>query len=373
MDQTKRVFPKRSTARLPEMTSRERIIAAMNFEPVDHIPVYDLLRNDAVIRFYAGERLTVKDGFRIACKASAACLDATRNLEGPKANGRSEVKGGIWKGLVMRQERWTEWVEYHPVRQMPDAVEWVKRYTRYCERWQPSKTYIHEYRARYRRYERLAPGLVVLHDPSSPGFDPAYHNVGWEHFSVLIHEKPDLISTWLEALCEKELRRIHTVADPDLSPAVLTFSDIACKSGLMFSPELLRREFIPRLARIQRAWKSHGVRCLFHSDGDLSEILDDLIAAGIDGVNPLELCANYDIYKVKQKYGKRIFLAGGVDVSNLLVFGSEEEVRQEVEKVIRICGRGGGLWIGSTTELGNRVPLANFQALVETARSITPS
>ena len=105
---------------------------------------------------------------------------------------------------------------------------------------------------------------------------------------------------------------------------------------------------------------------MFHSDGYLMEIMPDLMETGIDGLNPIEVCAGMSIKEVKDLYGDKIFIAGGIDVSQLLPFGTAEEVREACEQAIRDTG-GIGFLMGSSTELHNAVPLENFHAMVETA------
>ena len=91
-------------------------------------------------------------------------------------------------------------------------------------------------------------------------------------------------------------------------------------------PLWLRREWFPRLKRLNDAWHSRDVYCLFHSDGHLWAVLDDLIAAGIDGLNPLEVQAGMTVREVRQRY-PQLFLTGGIDVSQLLPLGTPDQVR----------------------------------------------
>ncbi|HIC88869.1 MAG TPA: hypothetical protein EYP04_05660 [Anaerolineae bacterium] len=128
----------------------------------------------------------------------------------------------------------------------------------------------------------------------------------------------------------------------------------------------MRQEFIPRLKRLNDAWHEHGIKCLFHSDGNLMEILPDLVEAGIDGLNPVETGAGMDLGEIKQLYGDLIFLAGGIDVSQLMPFGTLEEVREACQAAIAAAGPT-GYFMGSTTELHNSIPLENILAMIEVA------
>ncbi|MGC8976264.1 MAG: uroporphyrinogen decarboxylase family protein [Candidatus Ratteibacteria bacterium] len=177
----------------------------------------------------------------------------------------------------------------------------------------------------------------------------------------------DIVSEFFEVYTDLQVLIAETIADKNLSPCVLTYGDIACKNRLLHSPEFLKKEFFPRLKRIQEAWHNHGIKCLFHSDGNIMEVLDDLIQTGIDGLNPIEIVAGMDIKKIKEKYGNKIFLAGGIDMSQLLSLKTPEEVKEKCIETIKICYP--GYFIGSTTELDNSVKLENVIAMYEIANT----
>ncbi len=105
---------------------------------------------------------------------------------------------------------------------------------------------------------------------------------------------------------------------------------------------------------------------IFHSDGNVMEIMDDLVAAGIDGLNPLEKAAGMDVYAIRRRW-PGLILVGGMDVSRLMPFGTPAEIRAETRRMIREVGAEGGLLIGSSTEIGNDIPLANYLAFRDEA------
>ena len=199
------------------------------------------------------------------------------------------------------------------------------------------------------------------------GIDTDYTQLGCELFSYVMAEQADLLEEWLEAMFEQELRRVEAVADPALSPAVLVYSDIASKNGLLLSPRFLRRAFVPRLRRLVAAWQARGISCLFHSDGDLSEILEDIAGAGVDGINPLERTERADIFTVYEQLGERVYYAGGVDVK-LLNLRPSAEVEVWVRRMMdTVPAR--RLLLGSSTELSDDLPLENFLVLHNLVRA----
>ena len=106
-----------------------------------------------------------------------------------------------------------------------------------------------------------------------------------------------------------------------------------------------------------------GRKVLFHSDGNLWDILDDLVEAGIDLLHPVEPLAGMDPAQVHRRYPDLI-LCGTIDVSQLLPFGTEQEI---IDQVVRnIEATEGRIMVGSSTEINNEVPLKNYLVLHET-------
>lgn len=345
------------------MTKRERVEAALNLETVDRVPVYDLLVNDAVIEHYAGEPLIPgDDALRVVCKAIGNCLDLTRSIRSPAVP--ETVDGG--NGWVHRRERWTTWIVKRPFDGPEGAAEWMSRDLEARNAVNPGETERDAFRQDFGRLQSFCGDTVIMHATTGVGIDALYHTIGWDNFACILADQPELVSAWLESYTEHQVRWIHACADREFSPVALTYGDIACKGTTLLSPVWLRREFMPLLKKLNDAWHEHGVKCMFHSDGYLMDVMPDLIETGIDGLNPIEVCAGMSVKEVKDLYGDRIFIAGGIDVSQLLPFGTPEGVRAACEEAIRDT-RGLGFLMGSTTELHNAVPVKNFRAMVEVA------
>jgi len=194
------------------------------------------------------------------------------------------------------------------------------------------------------------------------GLDTAHVRAGLDLLAFAYAENPRCVSDWLEALNWAEIQRVHETADPHLSPVALVYSDIASTEQTLFSPKFLRKEFFPRLTRLVEAWHEHGIKVIYHSDGNLWAVLEDFRQAGIDGINPLEPLSRMYAGDVRKAYPDWI-LMGGIDVSQLLPFGTESEVRETVRKTIQDAGATGRLWIGSTTEIHPAAKLENVLAM----------
>jgi hypothetical protein len=358
---------------MTQLTKRERVMRTVRFQETDRVPVYDILQNDPVIEHYGGERLTVENGDRVKSVAVACTLDMTRMPTGPDTP-RTERNGD---GLLIQYERWTLWIIGRPFDDVPTAAEWIKGQIKKAN----AQVYDRAYAERFHRdlqgwLDRYAaadptgrgdPTVMVVE--SGVGLTEMYWQIGMELFAYLCADEPALIDEWLDARNRAELRRVAAIADPRLIPIVLSYDDIAYKPAPLFSPVWLRRFWVPRLKKLNAAWHDRDTVCLFHSDGNLFPILDDLVAAGIDGLNPLEVLAGMSVGKVRERY-PNLFLTGGIDVSQLLSFGTPDDVRAACRQAIAEAN-GRGYFLGSTTELHWDVKLENAVAMFETAWNTT--
>jgi uroporphyrinogen decarboxylase len=140
--------------------------------------------------------------------------------------------------------------------------------------------------------------------------------------------------------------------------------DIAFKTQLLVSPRILRNHVFPWYTEMNRMAHAKAVPVVYHSDGALQEVVEDIVGCGFDGLNPIEPPA-MDINAVKQLYGKRISIIGNIDLGYTLTRGTPDEVRAEVRQRIRDLAPGGGYAVSSSNSVPEYVPLANFNAMRE--------
>lgn len=349
-----------------EMTKRERVEAALNLQETDRIPVYDILLNDAVIEHFTGVFPPLwEEGQKVRLAATARTLDMTRMAGmGPVPPREWEDEDGF---VHYNEDRWIGGgLRRRPFSDEVGAKAWVaKKIGQMREQPLDTALYRQQWREGWDKIRAyLGDDTVVLHGETGTGLDDLRYRLGLELFSYLQADDPGLISEYLDLATEREVQQIHAIADSSLSPCALTYGDIAFKGRLMHSPAWLRAEFLPRLQRLNDAWHEHGVKCLFHSDGYLMEILPDLVATGIDGLNPIEIVAGMDLGEVRREY-PGLFLAGGIDISQLMANGSPEAVRAACEAAVAAAAP--GYFMGSTTEYDNGAKLESFLTMLEVA------
>ena len=144
--------------------------------------------------------------------------------------------------------------------------------------------------------------------------------------------------------------------------------DYSGNKGPLMSPKMFREFILPHLKRAVDVVHQEGAKCIKHTDGNIWPILDMMIEAGIDCINPLEPVANMDVAKVKAKYGKQICIMGNIDCGELLCHGSKTEVEQAVKECIEKGAAGGGLIISSSNSIHSGVNPQNYSAMIQAVK-----
>lgn len=142
--------------------------------------------------------------------------------------------------------------------------------------------------------------------------------------------------------------------------------DLGTQQSLFFSPDMFREFIKPRLKKLVDLAHSHNVKFLFHSCGAIRPFIEDLIEIGVDILDPLQAAAEgMEPQALKDNYGNRICLHGGICTQHLLPNGTPEEVRSEVQRRIEIIGKNGGYILAPCHVLQSDVPTENILAMSE--------
>jgi uroporphyrinogen decarboxylase len=180
---------------------------------------------------------------------------------------------------------------------------------------------------------------------------------------------PEMVEYCLDKLFDFAYE--YTTRIYEMLPGQITMSyvaeDFGGQENLLFSPRTIRTLFIPRMKRIIDLAHQAGAYVFFHSDGAIRPIIQDMIDAGIDLLNPLQWrCKGMEREGLKRDFGSQVVLHGGVDNQYTLAFGSVEEVQAEVRHNIEVLGAGGGYILAPCHNIQPASPLENILALYQT-------
>jgi uroporphyrinogen decarboxylase len=194
-------------------------------------------------------------------------------------------------------------------------------------------------------------------------YERAWTLRGIDNFLLDMVEHAQFADELLDRICEFNLALIDQACTHSFD-AVRFGDDWGSQRGLIMGPKLWRRFVKPRFARMVQRAASYGKTTFLHSDGDVVEIIPDLVEIGLTCLNPVQPDV-MDIYWVKREYGRDIAFHGGVSVQHLLPDSTPEGLRRELRRLIREVGAGGGFIVAPTHSLGSDIPLENLAVMVE--------
>jgi hypothetical protein len=356
--------------------SHDVIAAVLGGTRPPRTPLFDLLANDAVIEHFAGRGLDGTDDGSVVFQAVGCALDATRCVGPPRR------KGETWLdevGNTRVAHRWTQWVQKPAFSQLEPWTAWMDQYVRRAEAGDATlgRLALTEADAELprraaaaagqRRFNEALGGTVYIHCTPSTTLNALVYYLGLDTLSYLWTDHRELVARWLDLYRRETLHYIDVTAHPAHGPLAMIYSDIAYNHGPMFSRKMLvEMGFFAEVAALCDACHRRGLKVIFHSDGDLRPLLPDLTATGIDGLNPLEAAAGMDVFEIHRCY-PGLILAGGVDATHLLRAGTVAEIRRQTRRMIDEIGAEGRLLIGSSTEVGDDIPLDNYLAFHDEA------
>jgi hypothetical protein len=196
-----------------------------------------------------------------------------------------------------------------------------------------------------------------------------YHRYGYENALMLPLLHPDAHLRLLRASAERARQRaiLHARAITEgLQPrAVLFGEDLCSQNGPMISPDFLRREYYPLLEYALEPLKAAGGRAVWHCDGDVRPILDDLLACGLSGLQGFQRECGMELeWIVKRRTRERepLIIFGPLSVTQTLPHGTADDVRAEVRNAMKVCRDDASLVLFTSNTINPDVPLDNVKA-----------
>ena len=191
-----------------------------------------------------------------------------------------------------------------------------------------------------------------------------------DNFYMLLAAEPEKAHKFLDDLVEIHLKNLEKFlgAVGEFIDIVRFGDDLGMQNGPQISPKMYREFFKPRHQLMwARAKELANVKVMLHCCGGVRELLPDLIDAGLDGINPVQIsCARMDAAELKAEFGKdMVFCGGGCDTQTILPYGTPAEVRQHVRDQVRILSPGGGFIFSQVHNILAHIPPENVVAMYE--------
>jgi uroporphyrinogen decarboxylase len=188
--------------------------------------------------------------------------------------------------------------------------------------------------------------------------------MGAETFFNALKNNEELIAAMFDKVGHIQFETFMRVIEHSSVGAVLNPDDVAHNTGLLVDPKYLRKYLFPWYKKMGDVCRDKGLGFIFHSDGNCTEAMDDLVHCGFHAFNPIQPNA-MDIVEVKKRWGKKLCLIGNLNLDSTLTLGTPEDVRAEVYERIRTIGPGGGYMVASSNSVTDYVPLTNMKAMID--------
>jgi uroporphyrinogen decarboxylase len=194
-------------------------------------------------------------------------------------------------------------------------------------------------------------------------WSPPRDYLGYVQLFMKLIDNPDLVEGIAEKCVSHYIRIIERAAEMGVD-VVMSGDDIADNKGPLLSPKMWTNIFIPHFKRLVDAIHDIGLHYWKHSDGNMYPLLDSIVDAGVDGIDPIDPLGGMDLGVVKAKYGKRVAIKGNVDQVGLLTSGSSDEIIEAVKACIRAAGPGGGYACSTSNMIHSGVDPERYRVMV---------
>ena len=344
------------------MTHRERVLRCLNHQTADRVPLSGKFRPEVWVElqehFGTDDRDLIHEKLGLDFKLVG--MGRSRDfLERSGGSGTIRYDDGSyeneWGAIRLNIGPYMKYV-YHPLSDESNLDTY--KFPSLEGRFEGVK----------KRVEQLKQNYVVSAGTST-FFRNSWDLRGLEAFLVDIAMESPFLLKLLDKMLEYKLEIISQFAQAGVD-IINIVGDIAMHTHLFMEPDLWRKHFKWRDAMLIEEARKYGVKHFyFHTDGNLMEIMEDLIEIGFNIINPIQPeCM--DPYEIKERFGDRITLDGTISSQQTLPYGTVEDVRNEVRERIQRCGKDGGLVIAPNNTVQFDVPLENLLAVYETAKEV---
>jgi uroporphyrinogen decarboxylase len=194
-----------------------------------------------------------------------------------------------------------------------------------------------------------------------------------DNFLMLLAAEPHRAHAFLDKLMEIHLRNLERflrTVGPSID-IIMFGDDLGMQSGPQVSPAMYREYFKPRERTMWQMVKRKAphLKIQLHCCGGVRELLPDLIDAGLDAINPVQItCRGMDPDGLKRDFGSMLtFWGGGCDTRHVLISGSPTQVKDHVRRLVDIWRLGGGFVFQQVHNILADVPPANIVAMFDAA------
>ncbi len=337
-----------------ELTRRERVLRALTYQPVDRLPTQ--------FNYTAsmGERMAEHFGIEVA-DLPARLDNHLRRLDmtyEPRFSDDGKARFDWWGAGHDTQE------EGYYIRVAPlaedrdlDAFDWPD----------PHTAGLLDDAVRIRA--EVGDDAFLVPNLGWALFERAWSLRGFENTLLELALDPDYIGELMDRIVDIRLVLIERYLELGVDGGYFG-DDYGAQVSLLFSPATWRSLIKPRLARLFTPFVERGLPVLMHSDGDIGQIVPDLVEIGLTALNPVQPEV-IDHAWLHAEFDGRLGFYGGVSTQTVLPHGTPAEVRAAARTcAATLAPHGTGLMLAPSHRLMTDVPMANVEALLDTMAAL---
>lgn len=327
------------------MTHREKITAVLNGEKPETIPLYlecpmDVTVFRDLMPKPAGHQ--VNDGIAFAEFFGNSAVDAAGISLNTETMSKDEnhhtyryETGAVWHESY-KPTFCREAVEF-PVNSPGEALNY-----KMPEANRPDRLDEDESRRRVQTFKDA--GYFVQGGVMGAWFGIYYYLTSFENILMWMAVEPEAAGALFDMTRRFSIESARRVIACGVD-SIFTASDLGSGQGLLFSPDMFRKYIFPWLKELADLCHDHGVYLHLHSHGHIEDVMDGIVEAGVDMLNPVGPGDHNDLEMFKRRWGDKITLHGGI--STTISMMSKDEIQQQVKDVVSI-GREGGRFFPRT-------------------------
>ncbi len=186
---------------------------------------------------------------------------------------------------------------------------------------------------------------------------------GYEDFCYKLFDEPEEIDQMCEKIFANFLENSRRLIDAG-ADAIYTASDVADNRTPFFTREQQLRWYFPYLKKFAEYLRSQRIGAILHTDGNIKDLLADIKASGVDGLQAIDPVAGMDIREVQIFMENRVAVCGNLDCG-LMLTGKPEQVYEEARSILETCKDRPGFIFGNSNAVAIETPVENYMAMLE--------
>ncbi|MHA2287598.1 MAG: uroporphyrinogen decarboxylase family protein [Promethearchaeota archaeon] len=368
------------------MSARKRVLQALNHEEPDQIPLFcqvimpgfqrellnywgDSFTRDRSFKLsYRDFNLEQKLGFDMSWGFDSfpTFIPQKHMQEHPLPKLTDPNKYVDYHGRIFMKQKDENMVDAYYIGNYIDTEEKADYFhdTYFAIEWEEAPDFARNVNKRLKKFstEEFVPCCHL-----DPILEPLWMGMGLGLLIKLIRKNRPKIIHYIKLRAKKLITAAKLNAETDFDVFFMC-DDTALKNTTMINPKYHRELIIPAYKRAVQILKKAGKYICFHSDGFTEPYFEGLIEAGFNAVESLEPMAGMNLKHLKDSYGDKLCLIGNIDVSQLLPYGSKEDVVRAVKNCIRDAGEGGGYMLSACTDITNSCRLENVLTMISATK-----